>query len=132
MIKKKKGGKGKRQVRDPEKERIFKRLSQLLHNYGYTVRREKLKQGFGWKVVSGSCVVETRKLVFVDSRMSQEDQVTFLLTVIRRAKLAVESKDTEGLPPSLVEQLLDSDSPELAGTDISTSDQVGNGNEAAL
>jgi hypothetical protein len=70
--------KRKTQKKDPEKESVYKGLVSKLTDMGYTVRREKLKQGFGWKVVSGQCTFNTERLIFVDSRMSQDDQISFL------------------------------------------------------
>lgn len=70
--------KRKVQKKDPEKESVYKDLVSKLTGMGYTVRREKLKQGFGWKVVSGQCTVNAERLIFVDSRMTQEDQISFL------------------------------------------------------
>lgn len=76
MLKKKK--KKKQIQRDPEKERVYKGLVEKLRKKGLTVRREKLKQGFGWKVMSGSCTLDAEAIIFVDSRMSQDDQIAFL------------------------------------------------------
>ncbi len=78
-------------VRDPEKEKLFRELSEQLAQRGYTVRREKLKQGFGWKVVSGACQALGQRMVFVDQRLSQDDQISFL----RSRLLAVESSEAQ-------------------------------------
>lgn len=77
------GKKRKSVVRDQKKESVYKGLALELAEHGYTVRREKLKQGFGWKVMSGQCTLESESLIFVDSRMTQDDQIAFL-----QAKLA--------------------------------------------
>jgi hypothetical protein len=45
---------------------------------GFLVRREELKRGHCWKVVSGSCRSLSQNLVFVDSRLAPNDQVAFL------------------------------------------------------
>ena len=76
--------------RDPQKEREFRELSAQLAQQGFTVRREKLKQGFGWKVVSGACCALGKNYIFVDQRMSQDDQLSFL-----KSKLAGEPCPTE-------------------------------------
>jgi hypothetical protein len=75
--------KRKSAVRDQKKESVYKGLALELAEHGYTVRREKLKQGSGWKVMSGQCTLESQSLIFVDSRMTQDDQIAFL-----QAKLA--------------------------------------------
>lgn len=65
-------------ARDGQKESIFKALVLSLRSAGYEVRREKLKQGHGWKVVSGACRAGEQSMIFVDSRMPQDDQILFL------------------------------------------------------
>lgn len=64
--------------KDQTKERIFKELSSILEGAGFVVRREELKRGYGWKVVSGSCRLVEDKIIFIDRRMTQEDQLSFL------------------------------------------------------
>lgn len=65
-------------AKDSKKERIFRELASILESAGLKVRREELKRGFGWKVVSGTCRLEGDKILFVDRRMSQDDQLTYL------------------------------------------------------
>lgn len=84
-------------TRDPEKEKKFKELVSLLATQGYTVRREKLKQGHGWKVVSGSCMALGQKLVFVDQRMTQDDQLTFLRSIAETVGVTLESAAPEAI-----------------------------------
>ena len=62
----------------PEKERVFKGLAGKLEVAGFIVRREELKRGPGWRVMSGSCRAEASKFIFVDSRLSPDDQIAFL------------------------------------------------------
>ena len=78
--------------RDYKKELDFKRLCELLLTAGYQVRREKLKQGHGWKVVSGTCRAEDSRLVFVDQKMSQDEQLSFLKLKIK--ELGIELADS--------------------------------------
>ena len=65
-------------VFDYEKEGVFKQLCSELESAGFEVRREELKSGFGWKVVSGSCRANEQRLIFVDRRLSQQEQINFL------------------------------------------------------
>ncbi len=65
-------------TKDPKKETVFKELCSKFESAGLTVRREKLKQGPGWKVVSGACRANNQRLVFVDPRLTQDDQILFL------------------------------------------------------
>lgn len=83
--------------RDSKKEKIFKILSQILADAGYVVRREELKRGFGWKVVSGTCRLKDDKIVFVDRRMSQEDQLSFLSAKIVTLGISVTAEHTQEL-----------------------------------
>lgn len=68
--------------KDAKKEKIFSILSDILTDAGFTIRREELKRGYGWKAVSGACRMESSKILFVDRRMSQEDQLSFLSSKI--------------------------------------------------
>ncbi len=80
-------------LKDPKKESIFKGLACALDRAGFVVRREKLKAGPGWRVVSGSCRAETQKLIFVDPRLPQDDQIIFLRA--RAASLGVSLAEPE-------------------------------------
>lgn len=83
---------------DPQKESVFNELSTLLKDAGYVVRREKLKQGPGWKVVSGACEALDQRLIFVDRRMDQDDQILFLANKISKLNLRLKSEQISGLP----------------------------------
>ena len=61
-----------------EQEQRYKELLILLEGRGFIVRREELKRGHCWKVVSGSCRSFSHHYVFVDSRLSPQDQISFL------------------------------------------------------
>ncbi len=67
---------------DPNKEKLVKSLILQLQERGLTVRREELKRGNGWRAKSGQCTVTEGKIVFVDSRLSQNEQIDFLNTQI--------------------------------------------------
>ncbi len=74
----KKTKRNKAVVRDSKKESLIRDLSTELKAAGFVVRREKLKQGFGWKVMSGECMHTEQNMIFVDSRMPQDEQIAFL------------------------------------------------------
>jgi hypothetical protein len=78
-------------------DKIVKILTSVLVDAGYQVRREELKRGFGWKVVSGSCRLNQEKLVFVDRRMNIEDQVLFLNNSINVRSIEIKSETKEEL-----------------------------------
>lgn len=91
--------------RDPRKEAAIKELGSVLEGAGYRVRREQLKQGYGWRVLSGSCRYEEQALIFVDRRLSQDDQISFLLGKIRSLGLAVQRELVPSLPERLLQQV---------------------------
>lgn len=95
-----------RPTRDLKKEAVFKELSAILSSAGFTVRREKLRQGHGWKAASGSCCALGDNYVFVDSRLSQEDQLSFLIGRIRDLEIQVQEGQVGELPRSYRKLLL--------------------------
>ena len=74
-----------------DKEQTYQSLVQVAKDNGYLVRREKLKTGPGWRVISGTCRVESAKMIFVDSQLPQEDQIEFLSSKIRELGLIAEN-----------------------------------------
>lgn len=62
----------------PAKSDKLKSLVQALEEVGFVVRREELKRGHGWKAVSGVCTAKNSRFVFVDSRLSPDEQIAFL------------------------------------------------------
>lgn len=70
-------------IRDPKKELLIKELTQKLAVVGYSVRREKLRQGPGWRAVSGSCLVRGSRTIFLDSKLPQDEQIVFLGGLVR-------------------------------------------------
>lgn len=61
-----------------EQEALYKELAGQLEAKGFIVRREELKRGHCWKVVSGTCRSLSQHFVFVDSRLAPTEQITFL------------------------------------------------------
>ena len=84
--------------RTKEKESLIKGLAAVMKEHGLTVRREKLRSGPGWKVVSGSCRVKDERLVFVDPRLSLEEQILFLVGRAKQSGISEEKlpKNTSG------------------------------------
>lgn len=99
ILKKKK--KTIRPKEDPKKEDMIKKISLIFDNDGYKVRREKLQQGLGWKVVSGSCRVNDENLIFLDRRLEQDDQIVFLMTKIKEKNLAIPEELLTTIPEKL-------------------------------
>ena len=104
-MKKTKGSQNKAMPHSAEKESIFKELIRIANSAGYQVRREKLKQGYGWKVISGFCRLEERKLIFVDQRLPQDEQIAFLVQRIKSAGILITAEMMGGLPPRIQKML---------------------------
>lgn len=96
--------KKKKSSKDSKKESVYRGLAAQLSESGFKVRREKLKQGFGWKVMSGQCVMESERLIFVDSRMTQDDQIAFLQSKLQLIE-GSSGKEVEEPPESESEVL---------------------------
>ena len=89
---------------EAKKESYYKMLSSVLGGAGIQVRREKLKQGPGWRVASGQCRSADRKMVFVDSRMILDEQIAFLAGQVARAKIELGADVAEKLPEAIRNQ----------------------------
>jgi hypothetical protein len=61
-----------------EQEQRYKEVSATLEGQGFTVRREELKRGHCWKVISGTCRSQSEHFIFVDSRLAPPEQIAFL------------------------------------------------------
>jgi hypothetical protein len=107
MRKKINGKKGKVLTRDGKKENILRELSRVLLDAGYIVRRETLKRGHGWRVMSGECRSQSEDFIFVDRRMSQDDQISFLLGRMRNLDVHVDEKACSVLPQNILGYLKD-------------------------
>ena len=93
-------------ARDPQREAVIKELAAVLESAGYRVRREQLKQGYGWKALSGACTYRQEDLIFVDRRLSQDDQISFLAAKIRALRVAVHKEQLPAVPERLLQQLM--------------------------
>lgn len=97
-------------ARDPEKESVLKGLGAILEGAGFSVRREKLKRGPGWRVVSGTCRAldrdsTPRRFIFVDRALSQDDQISFLLGRITELNLKPDPTSLGSFPERIQAQL---------------------------
>lgn len=84
-------------TRDPRKEKIYRLFASVLAEAGMQVRREELKRGYGWKTMSGTCRLLDSKVVFVDRRMPQEEQNSFLAGIISNKKLSISDQTKKEL-----------------------------------
>lgn len=78
IIRRAKKRRGLRPTWTKEQEQLYRDLTSQLELKGYIVRREELKRGHCWKAMSGACRSRSHHYVFVDSRLSPQDQVAFL------------------------------------------------------
>ena len=92
-----------KRTRDVKKDRIFNSLKLIITKAGYEVRREQLKRGPGWKVISGECQAKGSNLIFVDSRMSQDDQIKFLLNKMVTSGIKPDAEELQELPENIQE-----------------------------
>ena len=72
---------------------------------GFTVRREELKQGPGWRAVSGSCRLEEQRLVFIDRKLPQDDQITFLIQRLTALGIKIDPEKFAALPEKIQEMI---------------------------
>ena len=86
IIRKAKRRKSSRPTWSKEQETRYRELFEKLEGMGFVVRREELKRGHCWKVLSGSCRSQAQRFVFVDSRLSPDDQIAFLSSKIAEAQ----------------------------------------------
>jgi hypothetical protein len=78
IIRRAKRKKSTRPAWSKEQDQRYRELLVQLEARGFIVRREELKRGHCWKVVSGSCRSFSHHYVFVDSRLAPQDQISFL------------------------------------------------------
>lgn len=88
-----------------EKESLLSELACILSSSGFRVRREKLKQGIGWRAVSGSCRVMSDRMIFLDRRLPQDEQIDFLVDRIAESKIAVSLEQIQSLPPVIAQRV---------------------------
>jgi len=89
---------------NPQSDKIINELANVLTNAGYEVRREKLKQGYGWKVLSGACQLEQKELIFVDRKLPQEEQISFLIGKMLALQVPVKRSDIPSVSDKLLKQ----------------------------
>ena len=78
IIKKVKRKKSSRPAWTESQTNRYKELVGKLEGLGFVVRREELKRGHCWKVLSGVCRSLAQHFIFVDSRLNPDEQVAFL------------------------------------------------------
>ena len=82
-------------------EKQIKILIKALKDTGHEVRREKLARGDSFRVKSGSCNFSGQNIIFIDSRLQTEQQLTLLVDSIVERQVALSPETTIGLSPSI-------------------------------
>jgi hypothetical protein len=81
--------------KEREQLRDLRYLSQLAERHGISVRRENLARGHSFRVKSGECVFGGESLVFVDKRLSVEQQLSVLTDFLIDNRINLEESDVE-------------------------------------
>jgi len=97
IIRKVKARRNTRALWTKAQESLYKECVACLEHAGFTVRREELKRGHCWKVVSGSCRSHTHRYVFVDSRLTPNEQIAFLSAKVQELGLALKPVEQPAL-----------------------------------
>ncbi len=82
-------------VEDSKKESQIKLLVAALATKGYSIRRERLKQGHGWKTVSGACRLSGDRILFVDRKMPLDEQLLFLSSIASQLNLSIAGSESQ-------------------------------------
>ena len=93
--------KGAKSNFDAKKESIFRQLSEIIKSKGFFVRRESLKSGIGWRVFSGTCEYAEQQFIFIDKRLSQDDQIDFMVGKALELGLKLTEEEKNNLPKSI-------------------------------
>lgn len=83
------------------KEEAVRELSAFLSSHGVVVRREELKRGPGWRVMSGGCRVEGKPVLFVDRRVSLDEQLDVVIEKVKALAVIVPHDILERLPAAI-------------------------------
>lgn len=102
---KKKSSKNSVLSRDPAKESIFRSLVGILADCGVEVRRQELRRGPGWRAISGTCRLKDKPLVILDRRMSQDDQISFMIDKILDLRTSICPELLSKLPDTIALRL---------------------------
>lgn len=94
---------------DAAKERTLRTIVEVLQRLQVTVRREELKRGPGWRVMSGGCRLEGREVLFVDRRVTLDEQIEVVLERLRALSNQLSEEMLSELPEAIVRSLIDPD-----------------------
>ena len=86
-------------AQDVELESGIRALQKSFESRGIRVRREKLCTGPSFKVKSGNCVFSGENFIFVDRRLSSDQQLSVLLEYLTDTSLELTDDELENIPP---------------------------------
>jgi hypothetical protein len=87
-------------------ERQIKILIKALKASGLEVRREKLARGDSFRVKSGACHFSGQNIIFIDSRLQTQQQLSILVDSIVERQIDLNLQNIQGLSPSVRSLLL--------------------------
>ncbi len=88
-------------VKETISDSNIKKLQKIVQKSGIEVRRENLTRGIAFKVKSGKCEFSGRPLLFIDKRLTNEQQASVLVDYLLDQKLEVNNLDIDELPVSI-------------------------------
>ena len=98
---------------DVELEGTIKVLERSFETRGIRVRREKLWAGPAFKVKSGNCVFSGENFIFVDRRLSADQQLGVLIDYVSEAAFTLSSDELKKIPARTRETIRARRSPAL-------------------
>ena len=83
-----------------EDDRQIRLLAKALKSKGLEIRREKLARGDAFRVKSGSCKFSGQDIIFIDSRLPYNNQLSVLIDYIVDSEIDLDSGDMKELSSS--------------------------------
>ena len=83
----------------PDDETTVKSIVKFLKKHGFDVRREKLARGDSFRVKSGECNFKDKKLLFIDTRLPAEQQMSILTDYLVTSGVKFTEEELAILPP---------------------------------
>jgi hypothetical protein len=80
-----------------DEERDLKEVCSALKKGGFTIRREKLASGRGYRVKSGKCLLRHENIIFVEKSLSAAQQTSILVDSIIENNIRISTTELKGL-----------------------------------
>ena len=82
-------------------ETTVKQIVKFLRKYGFDVRREKLSRGDSFRVKSGRCSFKDKNLLFIDTRLPAEQQLSILADYLATSGIKLAEDELVGFPVAM-------------------------------